>query len=222
MEKEYRRMLDQNMTLMRQNHQTQIKDLMRLIHEKDAQIQSMEKTHQEEIQAAKEPSSRDRIGEVYSMIGKVQDNMHTIAEMNRRAQDDRVVQTINSSSGSSPSMAIVSQRTKNQQMSDRQLTVVSFLHHEDQAIAKEHPKSRQPANITLVKQSHTMQDANRQSMLIERPSLLDRKKGPSLVQECIEKTQQETDSPENIEFRPSFPSKDPSYDNTQRYKQSER
>ena len=36
MEKEYRRMLDQNMTLMRQNHQTQIKDLMRLIHEKDA------------------------------------------------------------------------------------------------------------------------------------------------------------------------------------------
>ena len=87
---------------------------MRLIHEKDVQIQSMEKTHKAEMLAAKkQQSSRDRIGEVYSMIGKVQDNMHTIAEMNRRAQADRVVQTINSSSGSSPSVAIASQRTKN-------------------------------------------------------------------------------------------------------------
>ena len=53
MEKEYRRMLDQNLTLMRQNHQTQIKNLMRLIHEKDAQIQNMEQTHKKEISEAK-------------------------------------------------------------------------------------------------------------------------------------------------------------------------
>lgn len=65
---------------------------MRLIHEKDAQIQSMEQTHKAEISAAKkQQSSRNRIDEVYNMIGKVQNNMHTIAEMNRRAQADRVV-----------------------------------------------------------------------------------------------------------------------------------
>ena len=156
--------------------------------------------------------SHNRIDEVYNMIGKVQNNMHTIAEMNRNAQADRVIQTINSSSGSSPSFALVSQRTKYQQLSDRQLQAVSFLNSEDQSIVKEHPKSRQPANITLIKQSHTLQDANRQSMLIERPSLLDRKKGPSLVQECIEN--QESESPENSEFRPSFPSKEPSQTNT--------
>lgn len=154
------------------------------------------------------------------MIGKVQDNMLTIEDMNKRALADRVVQTIISSSGSSPSMAIVSQRTKNQQQfSDRSLiNGHTFLQQEESAtIGKEHPKSRQPANISLVKQSHTLQDANRQSMLIERPSLLDRKKGPSLVQECIE-NQHESSSPENSEFRPSFPSKDPSQTNTQRMK----
>ena len=93
------------------------------------------------------------------MIGKVQDNMHTIAEMNKGALADRVVQTIISSSGSSPSMAIVSQRTRYQQHSDR--LGFSFLQPEEQTIGKEHPKSRQPANISLIKQSHTLQDANR-------------------------------------------------------------
>ena len=86
------------------------------------------------------------------MIGKVQDNMHTIAEMNKGALADRVVQTIISSSGSSPSMAIVSQRTRGyHQHSDRHVNGFSFLQPDEQAIGKEHPKSRQPANISLIK-----------------------------------------------------------------------
>jgi len=46
------------------------------------------------------------------MIGKVQDNMEVIAEMNRQAKADRAVLTIDSSSTSSPSFAVASRRAQ--------------------------------------------------------------------------------------------------------------
>jgi hypothetical protein len=82
----------------------------------------MERTQKTDVeQVRKKPSSRERIEEVYNMIGKVQNNMQTIAEMNQRAKADRVVLTIDSSSASSPSFAIMSQRAKKDQLSDERV-----------------------------------------------------------------------------------------------------
>ena len=82
----------------------------------------MERTHQSEVERARKNGSRERIEEVYTMIGKVQDNMQTIAEMNQKAKADRVVLTIDSSSASSPSFALASQRAK-QHAAEKQLSV---------------------------------------------------------------------------------------------------
>lgn len=130
---------------------------MQVIREKDAQIQSMERTHKHEVEHVRKQSSRERIEEVYNMIGKVQVNMQTIAEMNQKAKADRVVLTIDSSSASSPSFAINSQRAKQQSSSDRQLSG-AYAGPEVQARHPKnlnHPKSRQPASFSLAKQSHT-------------------------------------------------------------------
>lgn len=100
----------------------------------------MERTHQSEVEQARRAGSRERIEEVYNMIGKVQDNMQTIAEMNQKAKADRVVLTIDSSSASSPSFALASQRAR-QQAAEKQLSV-AYVNGMDRIRNDQHQRSR--------------------------------------------------------------------------------